>query len=88
MSCGLIRTNGFHPFPQGKLSWSRRDTCRTQGLSESAWSEQEIQFLVGCQLELPQTPHQEISRQEHTPYLKVMLADLQSVARLDSQAHW
>ncbi len=58
------------------------------GLVQSAWSEQEIQFLVGCQLELPQTPHQEISRQEHTPYLKVMIADLQSVARLDSQARW
>ena len=47
-------------------------------------------FLAECGLTLPDDalPRRDISRTEHTEHLMVLLAEMQSVARLDPTAEW
>jgi 1,2-phenylacetyl-CoA epoxidase catalytic subunit len=54
----------------------------------SAWQDQVEPFLEHCQLSLPETAPDQVGRQEHTPHLKVLLAEMQSVARLEPEAEW
>jgi 1,2-phenylacetyl-CoA epoxidase catalytic subunit len=47
-------------------------------------------FLVECGLNIPDDalPRRDIPRAEHTEHLMVLLAEMQSVARLDPTAEW
>lgn len=57
-----------------------------------AWREQyvaQVETLFReCNLEIPGERELEYNRQAHTPYFDSLIADLQSVARLDPQATW
>jgi ring-1,2-phenylacetyl-CoA epoxidase subunit PaaC len=53
-----------------------------------AWMGQVMAFLQTCELEVPEVTRHHLDRSEHTPYLKALLAELQSVARLDPAAGW
>jgi ring-1,2-phenylacetyl-CoA epoxidase subunit PaaC len=52
------------------------------------WLEKVVSFLQECSLSIPGAPPQPLHRQEHTPHLTVMLKDLQSVARSETEAKW
>jgi len=64
----------------------------------STWKDQVVPFLLDCGLQVPvesgdedtQTGrfHPPLSRERHTPHLKVLLRELQSVPRLEPQAVW
>jgi ring-1,2-phenylacetyl-CoA epoxidase subunit PaaC len=54
----------------------------------AAWEGLVLPVLGECGLNLPASPQYRIERREHTPYLKALLAEMQSVARLDPQAEW
>jgi ring-1,2-phenylacetyl-CoA epoxidase subunit PaaC len=54
----------------------------------AAWKNQVQPFLERCQLSLPSTDPIQIVRVEHTPHLKVLLAEMQSVARMEPEAGW
>jgi ring-1,2-phenylacetyl-CoA epoxidase subunit PaaC len=54
----------------------------------SAWRDQVEPFLERCQLSRPATNPNQAGRQEHTPHLKVLLSELQSVARMEPEAEW
>ena len=47
-------------------------------------------FLAECALTIPDDalPRRDIPRTEHTEHLMVLLAEMQSVARLDPTAEW
>jgi ring-1,2-phenylacetyl-CoA epoxidase subunit PaaC len=58
------------------------------GRLQSAWLARVSPFLQGCSLSLPGDLPQALHRQEHTPYLKVMLSEMQSVARSETGVRW
>jgi len=47
-------------------------------------------FLIGCDLTIPDDalPRRDIPRAEHTEHLMALLAEMQSVARMDPAAEW
>ncbi len=53
------------------------------------WEAYVLPFLESCELKIP-TPAQAISqpRRQHTPYLRTMLAELQSLPMMDPEAEW
>jgi len=55
---------------------------------ESRWKEKVTSFVQECALTLPHTPPLTSPRHQHTPHLKVLLAEMQSVARLEPGATW
>lgn len=58
------------------------------GELHGAWLEKVLPFLLECSLILTDTPQHAIRRREHTPYLKVMLGEMQSVRRTEMGAQW
>lgn len=54
----------------------------------NAWLEKTLPFIHECSLTIPSDPPQALQRQEHTPHLKVLLSELQSVARSESGTRW
>ena len=58
------------------------------GALRSQWNHQVLPFLTSCGLTLPGEPHLELDRSQHTPHLKVILAEMQSVARMQPEAEW
>ena len=52
------------------------------------WEGHVLPLLGSCGLHLPEISEQQISREQHTKHLNVLLDEMQSVARLDSQAEW
>jgi ring-1,2-phenylacetyl-CoA epoxidase subunit PaaC len=53
------------------------------------WIERATQFFVACQLVIPEGKSEDsASRTEHTPFLKILVDEMQSVARLDPEAIW
>lgn len=52
------------------------------------WEGNVVPFLQESSLEVPLAPHQKLSREQHTPHLKILLSEMQSVARLDYEAGW
>jgi ring-1,2-phenylacetyl-CoA epoxidase subunit PaaC len=64
---------GFLPDPQAMLA---------------TWDSVVIPFLEGCSLRIPQETRLEISREEHTLHLKILLAEMQTVARSEPEAEW
>jgi len=53
-----------------------------------SWEAQVIPFLGECQLILPAGAERLLNRQEHSRHLPILLAEMQSVARLDPEAEW
>jgi ring-1,2-phenylacetyl-CoA epoxidase subunit PaaC len=45
-------------------------------------------FLHDCSLTVPDVPRRELTRREHTVHLEQLLAEMQSVARLEPDAAW
>jgi ring-1,2-phenylacetyl-CoA epoxidase subunit PaaC len=58
------------------------------GKLRTEWEAKIIPFFRECELAVPQGEPPRISRHEHTPHLKVLLADMQSVARLEPDGEW
>jgi len=59
------------------------------GYLQEAWSEAAAEFLEKCQLKVPaDASGKRIPRDQHTPYLNVLVDEMQSVARLDPEASW
>jgi ring-1,2-phenylacetyl-CoA epoxidase subunit PaaC len=59
-----------------------------QPFLQGEWEVQVIPFLRECGLTLPEAPLPALQRREHTPYLDELLAEMQSVARMDPEAEW
>jgi ring-1,2-phenylacetyl-CoA epoxidase subunit PaaC len=55
---------------------------------QNTWLEKVLPFFQECTLILPGDPRFAFGRREHTPHLKVLLTEMQSVARSESQARW
>lgn len=58
---------------------------------EREWQSEVIPFLKASGLEVPEPVNfaqSYISRDKHTPHLQVLITEMQSVAKLDSQAKW
>ncbi len=58
----------------------------TRSELESQWNAKVTPFLQECALSLPQPSPTRYARDQHTPHLKVLLAEMQSVARLEPGA--
>jgi ring-1,2-phenylacetyl-CoA epoxidase subunit PaaC len=54
----------------------------------SAWLARVSSFLQESSLSLPGEPPQKLRRAEHTPHLKVLLSEMQFVARSETGARW
>jgi ring-1,2-phenylacetyl-CoA epoxidase subunit PaaC len=61
----------------------------------SAWFDEVVPFLRACELRLPDGPEardrclpESAGREKHTPDFSVLVAEIQSVARLDPEANW
>ena len=58
------------------------------GSVHSVWLARVSPFLQESSLRMPGEPLQALRRQEHTPHLKVLLSEMQSVARSELGAQW
>ena len=58
------------------------------GQLQADWEVRVVTFLHECSLEVPLAPLLQLDREEHTAHLKVMLKEMQSVARLEREARW
>lgn len=54
----------------------------------SAWQDRVLALLQECELELPEVPEVAFGREQHTSHLRVLVEEMQAVARLDPQAEW
>jgi ring-1,2-phenylacetyl-CoA epoxidase subunit PaaC len=54
----------------------------------SAWLAQVLPLLQMCGLDPPEAPAIDWTRGEHTPHIKVLLAEMQCVARDEPEAEW
>ncbi len=55
---------------------------------QAGWTENVLPFLRACELALPESPASSPPRSAHTPHLKALLAELQSVAREEPEGSW
>jgi ring-1,2-phenylacetyl-CoA epoxidase subunit PaaC len=55
---------------------------------QSLWEDDVIPFLKECNLAITETPRFELKRDEHSPHLKTMLIEMQSLARSEPEADW
>lgn len=58
---------------------------------EREWQSEVMPFLRECELEVPEPAsfaESHMTRNQHTPNLKALISEMQSVARLDTQAKW
>jgi ring-1,2-phenylacetyl-CoA epoxidase subunit PaaC len=80
----------FSPIEQEEMLVSEKYVPGRDRL-EREWHSQVLLFLKECGLEVPDSvsiAESEITRNQHTPNLKVLITEMQSVARLDMQANW
>ena len=54
----------------------------------SAWDALILPVLASSGLQISTGPQHQLERSQHTPHLKALLAEMQSVAQLDRQAEW
>lgn len=52
------------------------------------WTEQVGSYLLACGLDIPENAEIDFNREQHTRHLPIIIAEMQSVARLDLQATW
>jgi ring-1,2-phenylacetyl-CoA epoxidase subunit PaaC len=55
---------------------------------KTAWEAEVIPFLRECELVVPEAPQMEMERTQHTPHLKVLLTEMQMLARAEPDAKW
>jgi ring-1,2-phenylacetyl-CoA epoxidase subunit PaaC len=55
---------------------------------QSAWEELVLPALQEAGLDIPAGQRLEMDRQQHTPHLNVLLAEMQSLARSEPEAEW
>lgn len=55
---------------------------------KKSWEERVLPLLESCGFLLPKISGLKVSREQHTKHLHVLLDEMQSVARLDTQAEW
>jgi ring-1,2-phenylacetyl-CoA epoxidase subunit PaaC len=55
---------------------------------DKKWMDMVTPMLNECRLVIPRSRRDENSRRQHSPYLDLMIADMQSVVQLDPEAHW
>lgn len=55
---------------------------------KSAWLEETQVFLKSGGLQIPESRQSDLDRQEHSPSFSPLIAELQSVNRLDLEAEW
>jgi ring-1,2-phenylacetyl-CoA epoxidase subunit PaaC len=58
---------------------------------EQRWEKEVLPFLEACGLSIAAKAHQQgsrLGRNQHTTHLKVLVTEMQSVARLDPEARW
>ena len=78
----------FQPLPDEPLlveagAWPASSALATE------WQAEAMDFLTECGLTIPAPiPPDESGRQIHTAYLEPLLAEMQSVARLEPQGEW
>lgn len=79
----------FAPLPGDELLISAA-IIPQQSLVQREWATVAQSFLTACNLRIPDNalPHRAIPRTEHTEHLMRLLAEMQSVARLDPAAEW
>lgn len=77
----------FTPLP-GEAELAQAGLAPASGELGAAWEALVFPGLRQCELSLPDAPRLALSRQEHTPHLKVLLAEMQSLARSEPQAEW
>jgi ring-1,2-phenylacetyl-CoA epoxidase subunit PaaC len=54
----------------------------------AAWEGRVIPLFESCGLQLPDISGTQVSREQHTKHLNVLIDEMQSVARLDPRAEW
>lgn len=77
----------FDPLP-GEDRLAPDGLCPASGPLRSAWEADVRPFLVSAGLQVPSPGQVFFNRRQHTPELRHLLEDMQSVARLDPQAEW
>jgi ring-1,2-phenylacetyl-CoA epoxidase subunit PaaC len=79
----------FAPLP-GDAALIAAETIPDPSLIQREWEGVARTFLVGCGLTVSDDvmPRRDIPRAEHTEHLMALLAEMQSVARLDPAAEW
>lgn len=79
----------FAPLP-GDVALVGEEIIPDAALLQREWEGMTRPFLAGCDLTVPDDalPRRAISRAEHTEHLPALLAEMQSVARLDPAAEW
>ncbi len=79
----------FTPLP-GDAALTAAEIIPDAAALRRAWEGLVRPFLAECALTIPDDalPRRDIPRTEHTEHLMVLLAEMQSVARLDPTAEW
>jgi ring-1,2-phenylacetyl-CoA epoxidase subunit PaaC len=79
----------FVPLP-GDAALVAAGMIPEMALGRREWEGRARPLLVECGLTIPDEalPRREIPRAEHTEHLMALLAEMQSVARLDPEAEW
>lgn len=80
----------FDPVEEDELLITANYVPRAQDIEQN-WEEEVVPFLEGCELSIPERsrqPEARINRNQHTYHLKVLVTEMQSVARLDPEARW
>jgi len=78
----------FQPLP-GESSLTEAGVWPESTGLGAAWTNAMVDFLVECGLEVPaRTPPDDGGRQVHTEHLEPLLAEMQSVARLEPEGRW
>lgn len=78
----------FAPLPHEVLLWQASFFPQASEIRQ-AWEAQVLPFLEDCELTLPaDTPDTALDRSQHSPHFKALVAEMQSVARQESEAQW
>jgi ring-1,2-phenylacetyl-CoA epoxidase subunit PaaC len=80
----------FDPVEEGKPLISANYVPAARDVKEQ-WVQEVVPFLEGCELSIPVSSRQKearIYRNLHSEHLRVLVTEMQSVARLDPEARW
>jgi ring-1,2-phenylacetyl-CoA epoxidase subunit PaaC len=77
----------FAPLP-GEAELAAASILPSADGLRSAWETLILPVLEESDLHIPDGPQHQLERSQHSPHLKFLLAEMQSVARLDPQAEW
>ena len=77
----------FQPYPEQE-ALAAAGIVPEAHLLQSAWEGLALPLFRECDLQAPAGPGLAAGREEHTGHLKTLVAEMQSVARIDLQAEW